>query len=128
MLKPTGRVVKSQAPLQTGPGEVMHITFVPAVGGETSFTSYPALYDAETGEFRVTGRNGRGLPPGEYRVTLQLVKERKDVFAGRFNARQTPFRFELTSSSSDLVIDLDQAGEAPAPATAPERRKRGGRR
>jgi hypothetical protein len=81
--------------------------------GENRTSSYPAEYNSEDGTFRVRGSDGRGLPPGKYSVTLELMKNRKDVFHGRFNARQTPFQFDVASSSSDLVVDLDKAGPAP---------------
>jgi hypothetical protein len=111
LVKPTGRVVRGDAPLHTGAGEALHIAFVPLEAtGTTGFDSYAAEFNGEDGTFQVKGKDGRGLPPGRYRVTLELIKGRKDAFRGRFSARNSPFTCEVTSGSAEVVLDLNQGG------------------
>jgi hypothetical protein len=122
LVKPGGRVVKGESPFLAEDGEVLHITFVPVDVSGTTFTSYPAEYNREDGTFRVRGKDGQGLPPGKYSVTVELIKKRKDVFKGRINARTSPFQLEVTGSSSDLVIDLDKIGPVRSTPRLPHRK------
>jgi hypothetical protein len=76
---------------------------------EAHFDSYAAEYNPEDGSFRVQGKDGKGLPPGKYRVDLQLMKSKEDMLGGKLLGKKSPFVLEITSGSSDLVIDLDTA-------------------
>jgi hypothetical protein len=123
LVKPGGRVVKGQTSFLAEEGEVLHITFVPAEGNDKEFTSYPAEYHREDGTFRVLGKDGHGVPPGKYSVTVELMKNRKDVFKERLTARSSPFQFEVTGSASDLVIDLDKVAQVSSTPRPKTRRK-----
>ena len=52
--------------------------------------------------------SGAGLPPGKYRVSLQLMKNKEDQFGGRLVGVKSPFTVEVQRGGGDLVIDLDQ--------------------
>jgi hypothetical protein len=122
LVKPAGRVVKGATPFLAEEDEVLHITFAPVDVSGTSFTSYPAEYHREDGTFRVLGKDGRGLPPGKYTVTVELLKNRKNVLRGRVNAGTSPLQFEVAGSSSDLVIDLGKVVRASRPPRSKQRK------
>jgi hypothetical protein len=108
MIKAKGRVVKGGAPFKLGEGEGLRIFFVPLEPGESGYDSYAAEFHKD-GTFQVKGKDGRGLPPGKYRVMLQLMKDKEDLFDGRFMGRRSPFLCEVRKASDVVVVDLDQA-------------------
>lgn len=60
----------------------------------------------ESGEFTVRGRDGRGLPPGKYKITVRQLDPApdNDKLGGRFNLQNTPLVREVTDE--EIVIDL----------------------
>lgn len=58
------------------------------------------------------GKDGQGLPLGKYRVTLQLMKNKEYLFKGKLMGARSPFTCEVTSGSTEVLVDLDQAPEA----------------
>ena len=47
------------------------------------------------------------MPPGKYRVAVELMKKKKDQFGGKFNEDKSPFVVEVDSKTPEIVIDLD---------------------
>jgi hypothetical protein len=111
LIKPKGRIVKGGAPFQAGEGENFRIILAPADPPQgSSYDSYPAEYHREDGTFQVVGKDGKGLPPGKYRVGLELIKKKEDLYKGAFMGGRSPFTCEVTGGSSEIVVDLDQGG------------------
>jgi hypothetical protein len=107
--KARGRIVKNGEPFLLKEGEGMRIVFVPVeVSGDT-FNSYVAEYDKD-GTFKVVGKDGKGLPPGKYRVNLEHLKKKKDMFRGAYAGKRSPLVYEVGRFSDDIVIDLNQPG------------------
>jgi hypothetical protein len=46
------------------------------------------------------------MPPGTYRVAIELDRHRSDLLKGRFNADHSPFVFDLDAQSPEFAIDL----------------------
>jgi hypothetical protein len=114
-----GRIVKNGGPFRTQPGEGLRIFFVPLDPPQGSqYDSYAAEFAPKRGTFRVRGKDRQGLPPGKYRVTMQLMKKKEDMFAGRFMGKNSPFVCEVTDGGDEVVINLDQAGSDGRPDTA----------
>jgi hypothetical protein len=87
--------------------------------------AYMAVYQSEDGTFTVSGPDGRGIPPGKYRVSLtqQLTREAvdkknenlkrnqkiferdTDMLQGRYS-EGSPIVVEI-KDSSEVAIDLD---------------------
>jgi hypothetical protein len=111
MVRPKGRVVKGGAPFQPGEGENLRIILAPTEPPQgSSYDSYAAVYDRTDGTFRVVGKDGKGLPPGKYQVGLELIKHKEDLYKGAFAGKNSPFTCEVTSGSSEIVVDLDKVG------------------
>jgi hypothetical protein len=106
-IKARGQVLKNGTPFQLGEAEGLRIVFVPYEAGESSFDVYPAVFEGD-GNFTVVGKDGKGLPPGKYRVKLEHLKKKQDLFKGAFSGKKTPFVREVTTSSNKIVLDLDK--------------------
>ncbi len=107
--KTKGRILRGGAPYKTNPGEGLRIFFVPLERNGSTYDSYPAQFSNDGGVFQVMGKDGRGLPPGKYRVDLQLMKNKEDLFNNRLLGPKSPFQCEVTSGFTEVVLDLDQA-------------------
>jgi hypothetical protein len=103
-----GRILKKGEPFEPGPGEALRIILAPLdpPAGET-YDSFAAEYQGD-GTFVVKGKDGKGLPPGKYRVTLQLLKKKKDLFKGKLSGPKSPFTCEITDGSDEIIVDLDR--------------------
>src|SRR5712692_8348355 len=109
-IKAKGRVLKGGELFHPGEGEALRIILAPleAPTGST-YDSYAAEFHPDDGTFQVKGKDGNGLPPGKYRIGLELLKKKEDLFKGSLTGARSPFTCEVTSDSSQLVVDLDQA-------------------
>jgi hypothetical protein len=107
-IKVKGRMVKDGQPYIIGEKEGLRIFFAPETAPEGSYDTYSALYDRSDGTFRVTGKDGEGMPAGNYKIALELRLNRDDVFRGAFSPGKSPLSCTIDSSNKDIVIDLDQ--------------------
>jgi hypothetical protein len=105
--KARGRIVKNGTPFQLGESEGMRIVFAPVEAAETTYESYVAVFNKD-GSFQVTGKDGKGMPPGKYRISLEHLKKKEDLFNGVFAGSRSPFVREVTDGSQEIVIDLDK--------------------
>jgi hypothetical protein len=127
LIKAKGRIMKGGQPYLANEGEGLRIFFEPleVPQGNTHYDSFAAEYHAEDGTFQVQGKTGLGLPPGNYRVSLQLMKNKEDLFGGNVTGKKSPFTCEVTGKQGEVVINLDQvqAASPQAGAKATFRRK-----
>ena len=107
MLKTRGRVVKGGVPFLPGKDEFVRVTFVPA-DQERPPDYYVAQYNREDGTFEVAGKDLRGMPPGRYRVAIELDRRRSDLLKGKFDAERSPFVYDVDGATTEIVIDLDR--------------------
>jgi hypothetical protein len=119
-VKVKGRLVYNGAPYVPGENEHVLMSFISAdesksvkAGDEAAFV---VSVNQQEGTFEVTGAKGKGLPPGKYRACVQVLKSKKDIFGGAYNAQNSPFLCSVETGSEDLTFDL-AVKEAP---TAPE--------
>jgi hypothetical protein len=111
MLKIKGRIVKGGQPYVTAPDEGLRILFVPTVPPSPDrYDSFVAMYNRQDGSFQVVGKDGNGLPPGTYKVALELIKKKNDQFRGAYSAPKSPFLVEVNHGTGEVVIDLDKKG------------------
>jgi hypothetical protein len=109
MLQPKGKVLKSGAPLALKDGEDVIVFFVPVVGEGQKHPGdvYGTRYNEADGTFQVTGKDGKGLPPGKYKITVEHRRGRKDLFQGAFGEDKTPFVRDIDVKTGEIVLDLD---------------------
>jgi hypothetical protein len=105
-----GRVTKGGQDFIPEEGENLQIALMEVPeGGKPPKNYYYASVDQETGTFFAAGPQLQGVPAGTYRVTVELMKKKKDQFGGRFDAENSPFVIEIDEDDEEIVIDLDTA-------------------
>jgi hypothetical protein len=107
MLKTKGKVVKGDQPFLPGKGEFVRVTFVPIFeDGRRVEDAYTAQVNQKKGTFVVYGKDGKGMPPGKYKVVVELDLHRSDRLKGQFGHEKSPFVFDVDEKTDELVLDL----------------------
>jgi hypothetical protein len=105
-----GRVLKGGAPLTAVEPDFVRVVLVPLPeDGKKALDWYVAEFNGSDGTFTVKGKDGKGMPPGKYRVALEHMKGRKDAFKGAFDAERSPFVVSVQSASDEITVDVDKA-------------------
>jgi len=137
---PRGRLTKGGEAFRCENGLAVHLTFITlaatpspapadAAQAPTDAGAYPAEYYRD-GTFRVVGVDGKGLPPGKYRVAVQAIKQKKDLLEGAYGAQNSPLTCEVKGASEELHLELGEAKgvssdpEAASGSAGPARRER----
>jgi hypothetical protein len=108
LLRTQGRLLQSGQALIPKAGEFVQVVFVPIMPeGQVPSDHYVALVDQAAGTFVPAGKNRKGMPPGKYRVAVELLQNRKDQFGGKFDTVQSPFVVDVDPTTQEIVIDLD---------------------
>ncbi len=109
-LNARGRIVKGGTPVTVGEDEYIRVTFFPVTAdGRPPKNTYAASYDGTKGTFQAVGPDGKGIPPGKYRIAVEHEgAKRKDQFHGAFDGDRSPFVFDVDSNTKEIVIDLDK--------------------
>ena len=114
-LKTKGRLVKNGEPFRPAEGELVRVMFVPLPeGGGPVKDFYMAQFNPADGTFQVVGKDLKGMPPGKYRISVEHLRKRQDLFRGAFDSENSPFVREVRSSGEELVLDLGAAAPARA--------------
>jgi len=107
--KVTGTLVNKEKPYTVAAGGGVTLVFIPVDAG-TAVDTYPAYMDADTSKFTVEGREGKGMPPGKYRVSIQQMvpggPPAINDMNERFSEAASPIIVEITDGKTPLVIDL----------------------
>jgi hypothetical protein len=132
----TGRVVQGGKPFVCPPDRQLAVTFIAVEVKDESGKSvangepYPAQLDPADGKFIVPGRDGRGIPPGRYRIALTQrptaeaiseawakagkkrspINRKTDYFKSQYSAANSPI-LRVLETSCELMIDLDRPTE-----------------
>lgn len=108
-LNARGRIIKGGQAYTAPAEDHVRVTFYQLEpDGTTGKNSYAATFNNADGTFRAMGPDGRGIPPGRYRVCVEHERKRQDLFRGAYNSDTTPFVFDIDSKTKELVIDLDR--------------------
>jgi hypothetical protein len=108
-LRTKGRLLKGGEDYIPEEGEYIQITFVPIPeDGKPATDYYWADVDQDTGTFCPAGKDRKGLPPGKYRVAVELMKKKKDLLGGKYDPEKSPFVFDIDPETEEIVIDLDE--------------------
>jgi hypothetical protein len=111
-----GRILLHGEPFLTKGNEGMRIFFSPLDESGPAQESYAAEYNGEEGTLTVMGKDRKGLPPGKYRISIQLVVRGDDLFRNRLAGAKSPFTCEVVNAASEVTVDLDKAKDVVAAA------------
>lgn len=112
--KPRGRVLENGLPIKIDtsklpPGDPgLQVTFI-KIGGVDAGTEYQAVVtDSATGSFELVGIDGKGIPPGKYRVAITLAPfGSEDLLKGKYSRDKSKIEIEV-KPGEDVVIDIAQ--------------------
>jgi hypothetical protein len=104
VVQPNGKIVKGGQPVKVSDKGVIVLNFVPAEGGKEG-----ASYSADTkpdGTFKIIGSDGKGIPPGKYKVAVQLFDPypSNDLLKGKYAMGKTELTVDV--GKEDVVIDV----------------------
>jgi hypothetical protein len=120
-VSPEGKLLKNGQPFVPGEGEFVQISFVSVTEGKEG-GSYLASFDPTDSSFTLS--EDKGIPPGKYRVSVQLMKKHKDLLQGKYGPTTSPFVVDIQTGKEEIKVDLARAGGEPAQKSgAPTRRK-----
>jgi hypothetical protein len=90
--------------------EYVRVTFFPVTAdGKPPKNTYAATYNGTDGTFQAVGPDGKGIPPGKYRIAVEHEDaRRKDVLRGAYDGDRSPFVFDVDARTKEIVIDLEK--------------------
>ncbi len=110
--KAKGQVVKNGEDFIPEDEENLQIALVPIQENLSPAKNwYYAEVDQAKGTFFAAGGEKKGVPPGKYRVLVELKKDKKDVLKGKFFNLESTFVFEIDDRSETMIVDI---GTSPA--------------
>src|SRR5439155_25521294 len=90
-LQTKGRLLKDGAPFVPAEDEIVRILFVPLPEGGARVTDfYVATFNRTDGTFQAAGNDGKGVPPGKYRIAMERPKQKKNRPKGAFSPERSP--------------------------------------
>jgi len=109
---PTGKAGQATAPPAgaDAPNASLEVQFSPAEGGDL----FIAQVNAETGAFKITGHDGKGIKPGKYKVFLDRpnampgMTGTPDLFGGKFGREKSKIERDVTIDGPEIVIDVSK--------------------
>jgi hypothetical protein len=108
----TGRITKGGSAFTVPDDDFVRVSFIPVKpSGEKALTSYIAEYNNKEGTFKALGPDLKGIPPGKYLITVTHERKRKDLLKGAFDIDKSPFSFDISSASQEIVLALDKPGK-----------------
>ncbi|HTK77940.1 MAG TPA: DUF1559 domain-containing protein [Gemmataceae bacterium] len=95
------------APLVPADDEVVRILFVPVPEGGARVTDYyVATFNRSDGTFQAAGNDGKGMPPGKYRIAIEHLKDKKDMLKGALSPDRSPITRDVDAKTGEIVLDL----------------------
>lgn len=110
--KPKGRILDNGLPLKADatnlpPGDPgMSVTFIRIGSVDAGEEIEARIIDATDASFELIGADGKGIPPGKYRVAVVLAPFGGfDYLKGKYSRENSKIEVEV-KEGEDLVIDL----------------------
>jgi hypothetical protein len=114
-VKVQGRLERDGKPFAVSPDDQVFLVFTTPVGAGQKESSNAVVN--KDGTFTVAGPEGEGIRPGKYAILLRLTPSIYALTAKKANAaekfnnaftneRTTPLRCELTTSTTEVIIDV----------------------
>jgi len=105
--KVNGKILKDGQPFKVSDKGVISLSFVSADDASKMYNATPNMSD---GTFTIVGPDGKGIPPGKYKVQLSAQDPytgpgSKDLFGGKYaSATSSPLTVDV--GATDVVVDL----------------------
>ncbi len=101
-----GTITNGGKPIAASTKDGLTIVFTPAAGG----TTFPAGIDKETNVYEVYGPKLKGIPPGKYKVSINIMSSKpspaNDSINAHYSTDKTPIEVEVPE---DGKLDIDLA-------------------
>ena len=105
-----GRLLKGGQAFIPRKGEVFRSSLSPSCRGKPRHTiSTSRWWIRQPERSRPAGKDLKGMPPGKYRVAVELMKKKKDLFGGKYDVEKSPFVVDVDANTKEIVIDLDKS-------------------
>lgn len=112
LIRAKGQIVKNGEDFIPEDDENLQVCFIPLADDLSPPRNwYAAEVDPLTGSFYASGGEKKGMPPGKYRVMVELKKNRKDLLKGKLDSLNSPWVFDVDESTPLMVVDLEQQPE-----------------
>jgi hypothetical protein len=112
--KPRGRILENGLPIKVDtshlpPGDPgLQVNFTRIGGVDAGEETNAIITDAAQGSFELIGADGKGIPPGKYRVEVIMAPfGSPDALKGKYSREKSKIEVEV-KEGEDLVIDLAQ--------------------
>jgi len=102
---------RGKAPLPDPKGGIT-ISFVPLDPNAKKVT-YNAAFNGDDNSYEVYAPDGKGIPAGKYKVTLNMMAPGSpvaDKVNDQFSSSKSPIEVEVTGDNPNLDIDLSKYG------------------
>ena len=112
--KVKGQVTLGGEPLIVDEDDEEHLSikFVPInEDGSPPKNMFFAQVDNATGNFTAVGGQLKGVPAGTYRVSVELLRRKRDQFNGKYDSDNSPFTVDVETGKEFVIIDLDEDDE-----------------
>jgi hypothetical protein len=101
----TGKITEKGAPLKLSDKGVVQLRFV----GKDADDYYQADVQPD-GSFTVVGRDGRGIPPGKYKVAVKVLDPygpmARDRYNSRYDDKVTTLEKEV-NGRDEIIVNLE---------------------
>ena len=108
LIRAKGQILKGGENLVPDDEENLQVAFIPIMPDLSPARNwYVAEVDQTTGSFYAAGGMKKGMPPGKYRVVIELLKKKKDLLKGQFDGENSPFIVEVDKNSEPMLLDIE---------------------
>lgn len=103
-VKASGKVVQNGQPIQMSDKGVMQLAFIEEKDTEGA-RPHGTTWKPD-GTFVITGVEGKGVPPGKYRVSLSIIDPYpgEDKFGGKFQGPKSPLVVDV--GKGEVIVDV----------------------
>lgn len=106
---PKGQLLYNGKPYKASPQDGLDLTFIEVSSDDKPGDSFIATFNADDASFVVPGRQGKGIPPGKYRIGFMQMSVQPTELMNQLNEEFSPANTQILrdiQSDEPLRIDL----------------------
>jgi hypothetical protein len=106
-----GKLLNHGSPLKVDPKVGVTVSLVPVVEQGKAATNFPANFNRDDATFDVPGPQGKGIPPGRYRVSVFQQAISIPEWMADMNEQFSPSNTRIVrdiEKDTDIVVDLSK--------------------